>query len=84
MRIYGFENVKVGHFVTYIVQSVNGGRSRRFIKIVEINKNNSLICVGITGDGRPSFLLSDLFECKSDAVYETIEELYAIYPEEFL
>ena len=94
MRLYNIDDVKEGHWITFI-SKYNDELIRRFYKIIGIN-DNKFYCTHhfklkekdfnevLSGKYHYDTIIDNLFKSPSDEVYETFDELRYNFPEEFL
>ena len=94
MRIYDIEDVKEGHWITFISR-YNEELVRRFYKIRLID-SDKFYCVHhfkikdkdlnevLSADYFYDTIIDNLFKTQTDEVYETFDELRYNFPEEFL
>lgn len=95
MRIYNIEDIKEGHWITFMSRYNDDKLIRRFYKIIGIN-DDKFYCVhhfkikdkdfnqALAGDHYYNTIIDNLFKSPSDEVYETFDELRYNFPEEFL
>lgn len=86
------EHIKVGHWITFSTDML-GVNNRRFLLITKIRPDGSYVCMSLEyintvylNNEMMSVIIKDLFENPdhNDEVYETLDEIKSIYPEDFI
>lgn len=92
MQIFKIEDVKIGHWMTFISKNQEGIVERRVCCVTQIIKNSldsyrfecSTICP-LTSNVLNHRYIDDLFYSDGiDEVYESLSEIIEAYPEEFI
>lgn len=82
MRITSLSDLRPDHYVTYYASHDNEPASRRVATITCIEDHRLYITV--TYPREYQGLISDFYQSPYDEAFTTAEEIYELYPEDFI
>lgn len=82
MRITSLSDLRPNHYVTYYVSHDGSPATRRIGRVTCIEDGR--VHITVIFPQKYQGLISDLFESPYDEAFTTVEEIYDLYPEDFI